>query len=264
MTRGRAERAVPETVPIRSGSHDSAPHPVLSGYYGSVEERPGFVRDLFDRTAIYYDRVNAFMSLGWGRRYRREMLAAAGLVPGMRLLDLAIGTGQVAREAKRVMAGNGMVVGLDVSDGMLAQARRAAAADFLVKGRIDSLPFADGSFDFISLGYAVRHVADLDSSFAELARVLAKGGSMLLLELTPPSRQPGRALAKLYLNQVVPALSLLLTGSRDARELMLYHWDTVEACVPPEAILAAMRRAGFVEVRTEVQFGLLRAYIGRG
>lgn len=262
MTRDRAERAVPDAVPIRPGSRASAPHPVLPGYYGSVEERPGFVRELFDRTAVHYDRVNAFMSLGWGRRYRREMLEIAGLAPGMRMLDLAIGTGQIAGEARRMLAGRGMVVGLDVSGGMLAQARRAAAADLFVQGRIDNLPFADGSFDFVSIGYAVRHVADLDASFAEIARVLNKNGSLLLLELTPPQRQPGRTLAKLYLNHVVPTLSLLLTGSRDARELMLYHWDTVEACVPPEAILASMRHAGFVEARTEVQFGLLRAYVG--
>ncbi len=263
MTRERAEQAVPDAGPMRPGGQGSAPHPVLPNYYGSVEERPGFVRDLFDRTAIHYDRVNAFMSLGWGRRYRREMLATAGLAPGMRMLDLAIGTGQMAGEGRRLLAGDGMVVGLDVSDGMLAQARRAAAADCFVQGRIDALPFADRSFDFISLGYAVRHVADLDATFAELARVLTKGGSVLLLELTPPPRQPGRALAKLYLNHVVPVLSLLLTGSRDAHELMRYHWDTVEACVPPETILAAMRRAGFVGARTEVQFSLLRAYIGR-
>ncbi|HMR32231.1 MAG TPA: class I SAM-dependent methyltransferase [Geminicoccaceae bacterium] len=262
MTRDGAQHGGPHTAPPGSGGRVSPPHPLLSGYYRSAEERPGFVRDLFDRTAVHYDRVNAFMSLGWGRRYRREMLEMAGLAPGMRMLDLAIGTGQMAREARSLLAGDGMVVGLDVSDGMLAQARRTGAADHFVRGRIDHLPFADGSFDFVSLGYAVRHVADLGAAFAELARVLAKDGALLLLELTPPAGQPGRMLAKLYLRNVVPALSRLLTGSRDAEELMRYHWDTVESCVPPEAILAAMRHAGFADARTEAQFGLLRAYIG--
>lgn len=249
-------------APGFSGVVDEAPHRPLTGYYQTAEERPAYVRGLFDRTARHYDRINALMSLGWGRRYRREMLASAGLRPGMRVLDVATGTGQVAGEARRLLAGRGLVVGLDASEGMLAQARRARAGDGLVLGRADRLPFADGSFDFLSVGYAIRHVAGLAGAFAEFGRVLAPGGTLLVLELTPPRHRPGRALLHLYLGYVLPLMSLLGTGSGDARTLMRYYWATVEGCVPPEAILAAMRVADFTGARSDVQFGFLRAYLG--
>lgn len=239
------------------------PHPPLTGYYRSADERPAYVRGLFDRTARHYDRVNALMSLGWGRRYRREMLTWAGLRPGMRVLDVATGTGQVAGEARHVLSGRGMVVGLDASEGMLAQARRAGAADALLLGRADALPFAEGSFDFVSVGYAIRHVADLAAAFRELRRVLAPGGILLVLELTPPRREPGRTLLRLYLGRLLPLLSVVSTGSGDVRTLMRYYWQTVEACVPPDAIVAAMRNAGLKEPRSEVQLGFLRSYIGQ-
>jgi demethylmenaquinone methyltransferase/2-methoxy-6-polyprenyl-1,4-benzoquinol methylase len=258
-----------DPVPEEEGSAGAgiaaavAPHPPLTGYYRSAEERPAYVRALFDRTARHYDRINALMSLGWGRRYRREMLRSAGLRPGMAVLDVAVGTGQVAGEARRLLAGRGTVVGLDASEGMLARARNAGAADALVLGRADALPFADGSFDLVSMGYALRHVADLALAFGELGRVLAPGGTLLVLELTPPRHRPGRALLRVYLGRVLPLVSLLTTGSHDARTLMRYHWDTVEACVPPETILAAMRGADLTHSRCDVQFGFLRAYVGR-
>jgi demethylmenaquinone methyltransferase/2-methoxy-6-polyprenyl-1,4-benzoquinol methylase len=246
-----------------TGVAGAAPHPPLMGYYRSAEERPAYVRGLFDRTARHYDRINALMSLGWGRRYRREMLQSAGLRPGMAVLDVATGTGQVAREARRLLAGRGMVVGLDASEGMLARARGTGAADALVLGRADALPFADGSFDLVSVGYALRHVADLALALRELGRVLVPGGTLLVLELSPPRHRPGRALLRLYLGHVLPLVSLLATGSGDARTLMRYHWDTVQACVPPEAILAAMRGVDLAHPRCDVQLGFLRAYVGR-
>lgn len=247
-------------APATSGA---PPHPPLTDYYRSAGDRPAYVRGLFDRTARHYDRVNALMSFGWGRRYRREMLVSAGLRPGMRVLDVATGTGQVAGEAHHVLNGRGMVVGLDASEGMLAQARRAGVADALVLGRADALPFATGSFDFVSLGYAIRHVADLAAALDELRRVMAPGGTLLVLELTPPQREPGRTLLRLYLGRVLPILSGVSTGNGDVRTLMRYHWETVEACVPPDAIVAAMRNTGLIESRSEVQLGFLRAYIGQ-
>ncbi len=241
----------------------AAPHPPLRDYYRAAADRPRYVEALFDRTAGYYARINALMSLGAGRRYRREMLEEAGLRPGMRVLDIAIGTGLVAREARRLLAGRGQVVGLDPSAGMLAQARLAGAADELVQGRAEALPFADASFDLVSVGYALRHMADLEQAFRELCRVVRPGGTLLLLELTEPTSQVGRAAVRFYLARVVPLISLLATGSGDVRTLMRYNWATIAACVPPAAILGAMTRAGLAAPRSEVQYGVLRAYIAQ-
>ncbi len=97
-----------------------APHPPLKKYYGGERERRGFVTALFDRTAPHYDWINRVMSLGSGVRYRRDALRRAGLAPGQRLLDVAIGTGLVARAARDILGDGGHVTGVDLSMGMLA------------------------------------------------------------------------------------------------------------------------------------------------
>ncbi|WP_238940671.1 class I SAM-dependent methyltransferase, partial [Pseudoroseomonas ludipueritiae] len=103
-----------------SVSPAQAPHPDLTGYYRDAQERPGFVRRLFDDTAVHYDRINSVFSLGTGAWYRRHALKRAGLKPGARVLDVACGTGLVTREALRLAGPGGTVLGLDPSAGMLA------------------------------------------------------------------------------------------------------------------------------------------------
>src|SRR5262245_29334932 len=163
----------------------AAPHPLLERYYADHAARPGFVTDLFDAAAPYYDWVCRVMALGSGQFYRRQALLRAGLLPGMRLLDIATGTGLVARAAERVLGASGSVVGFDASTGMLRQASRRIAAP-LVQGWAETLPFQRASFDFASVGYALRHMADLGITFAECLRVLKPGGRLLILEISRP------------------------------------------------------------------------------
>lgn len=99
------------------------PHPILRGHYATQHDRAPFVRSLFDRTATRYDRVNSVFFFGTGAWYRRHALAVAGLHPGMRVLDVAIGTGWVADAAQRLLRTGDGIVGLDVSEGMLRTAR---------------------------------------------------------------------------------------------------------------------------------------------
>ena len=100
-----------------------APHPTLSQYYGEDANRPKFIQGLFDHTARSYDRLERMVGLGTGPWYRRDALARAGLTTGMRVLDVAIGTGLVAREAAALVGDPRLVTGLDPSTGMLLQAR---------------------------------------------------------------------------------------------------------------------------------------------
>jgi demethylmenaquinone methyltransferase/2-methoxy-6-polyprenyl-1,4-benzoquinol methylase len=238
------------------------PHPVLPDYYAEPGERPGFVRTLFNRTAPHYDHINAVMSLGSGRWYRRRTLHWAGLRPGDRMLDVAIGTGLLAREACRIVGPEGRMIGLDLSEGMLAEARRALGIP-LVQGLAEQLPVADGSIDFLSMGYALRHVADLGATFGEFLRVLRPGGTVLLLEIARPTAPWQRALAGLYFGRLVPLLSRWTTASRESETLMRYYWDTIESCVAPEVILRALAAAGFAGVQCGAQLDLFRAYVGR-
>ncbi len=238
------------------------PHPALPDYYPDLAQRPAFVRGLFDRTAGYYDRVNRLFSFGSGSWYRRRVLEQAGLRPGMTVLDVAIGTGLVARQALAITGDSQSVVGLDVSTGMLAEVSRLLKIP-LIQSLMEQLPVADTRFDFVSMGYALRHVADLNATFREFHRVLRPGGTLLILEIARPAQPFKRALFKCYMGWLIPLLSRLTTGNRDMQTLMRYYWDTIEHCVPPETILEALRAAGFAEAGCNVELGLFRAYFGR-
>ncbi len=240
------------------------PHWPLTRHYAAPSDRGGFVRDLFNGTAADYDRINAVFSFGTGGWYRRGALRRAGLQPGQRLLDVAVGTGLVAAEAARVLGDPAAVTGVDLSEGMLAEARRRlGGAVQLAQARAEALPVADGSVDFVSMGYALRHVSDLGVAFAEYRRVLRPGGRVLLLEIGRPEGRAARAALKAYLGRVVPALCRWTAPRRRAGQLMDYKWDTIEACVPAEAILRHLRAANFAEVRCDTSLGVFKAYSGR-
>jgi len=237
------------------------PHPTLSSYYGRDEDRPDFVRRLFDRAASNYDTIEGKMAFGWGRWYRREALVRAGLFAGMRVLDVAIGTGLVAREAACLAGDTSRVVGLDPSAGMLAEARRHLGVNGVL-GIAEQLPWRNDSFDFLSMGYALRHLSDLTITLGEFRRVLKPGCALCMLELTRPENKLGFASLRFYLRRVVPLFTRIRTRNSEAELLMRYFWDTIEACIPPERILTAMDEAGFEDVRRTLVIGLFSEYTG--
>lgn len=239
-----------------------APHPVLGAFYGRHSERNGFVRRLFDETAPYYDRINWLFSLGTGGSYRRRCLLRAGLRPGLRLIDVATGTGLLAQEAVAVTGSRHDVIGVDLSDGMLAVARAKLGIP-LIQASAEQLPVADASADFVTMGYALRHVADLVVAFREYYRVLRENGTVMLLEIGKPTRTPSRLFAGFYLGQVVPVLSRWMTGEKRVRDLTRYYWATIEQCVAPDIILQALRDCGFVELSCAVEVDMMRCYVGR-
>lgn len=128
-----------------------APHPPLNGFYAAPETRGVFVNNLFDEAAPDYDWINRLMSLGTDRKYRRLALQQAGLKPGMRLLDVATGTGLMIRAALELGLDPAQVTGVDPSRGMLAQNRLHNPVT-LLEGRGEQLPFPDTTFDFVSMG----------------------------------------------------------------------------------------------------------------
>lgn len=238
------------------------PHPVMHGYYADPESRVGFVRGLFNDTAHHYERINRLFSMGSGAWYRRYRLQRAGLRPGMRMLDVAIGTGLVARQAVALCGGKVEVIGLDLSEAMLAEVRRSLDIP-LIQGLAERLPLADGSVDFIAMGYALRHVADLTATFREFRRVLKPGGTVLLLEIGRPTRPLVRGIVGVYLGRVVPLMSRLTGGGASGRTLMRYYWETIDQCVAPDVITQAMTAAGLTSVRCDVEFDVFRNFTGR-
>jgi len=250
----RAEQpppASPRTAPIGPIDH----------YWADEAGRKRFVSDLFDRTAHDYDRFERILAFGTGSRYRRDALRRAGLGPGMRVLDIATGTGLVAREALALAGESGAVIGLDPSAGMLAEAHGALPIP-LVRAFGERIPCRDSSFDFVSMGFALRHVADLGMLFREMRRVLRPGGTACILEITRPASPLAAAAVRTLMTRIAPAFAGGASRRADSRKLMTFYWDTIEACVPPGAVLAALEGAGFPAPRRAVSLGLFSEYVG--
>ena len=149
----------------RAAAAAIAPHAPIAGAYDRPEQKRPFVRRIFDEAAGDYDRVERMMALGSGPWYRNQALRRAGLGPGMRVLDVATGTGLVAREAAGIVGDPRLVLGVDPSAGMLAEAARLVPAIHLSGGTAEALPVADASVDFLCMGDALRHVSELGVTF---------------------------------------------------------------------------------------------------
>ena len=132
-----------------------------------------------------------------------------------------------------------------------------------MQGQVEELPFARETFDVLTIGYALRHAADLDVAFRECLRVLKPGGQVLVLEASLPPSPARRVVARLYLTRVMPGLMALTTRNRDVGRLARYYWDTIATCVPPDSIMDSLRQGGFVDVRHRVFGGLMSEYTGR-
>lgn len=255
-------------VKTHSGASDEAsrqaqvPHGVLPDYFETEAQRRAFVREIFDRSGRDYDRVERLMSFGTGSWYRRQALLRAGLGRGMRVLDVAVGTGLVAREAVAILGRSDDVVGLDPSAGMM-QALRSRLGIPLVQARGERLPIADAQFDFLSMGFALRHVADLGAVFREFRRVLKPGGVLCVLELTRPEGAWSKHVLKLYLRNIVPGLARVIAREPETPRLFRYFWDTIEACVAPAQVMQALEQAGFASVRRHVEATLFSEYTAR-
>lgn len=249
------EQPGPPTTPL-------APHRPLAEFYSAPSARQGFVNNLFDEAAPDYDWVSSMMSFGTDQYYRRDALKRAGWTNGMRLLDVASGTGLMIKAALELGGDPALVTGVDPSQGMLAENRKRNPVT-LLEGTGEALPCADSSFDFLTLGYALRHVEDLGKLFAEFRRVLRPDGKLLILEITRPSNPVTLPLIRFYLQQLVPRIGWLRRRNKSTATLMRYYWATIAECVPPETIIAALEASGFKQVKRTVSKGILSEYIAK-
>jgi demethylmenaquinone methyltransferase/2-methoxy-6-polyprenyl-1,4-benzoquinol methylase len=236
-----------------------APHPPLADYYPTEKDRQAFVHWIFDNTAADYDRIESLLAWGTGSRYRREALIRGGLKTGMKVLDVGMGTGLLAAQACIIVGDASLVTGVDPSPGMLA-ASKVPDTMALIEGRAESLPFPDNHFDFLSMGFALRHISDLATAFAEFERVLKPGGRVCLLEITRPQSRVGRWLLKNYMRGVIPLLTRFVSRRKDTATIWRYFWDTIEACVPPERVVATLSAAKLTEVGRHLELGIFSEY----
>lgn len=210
---------------------------------------------MFDRIAGRYDLMNRLMTAGLDGRWRRAAVAALGLRPGDRVLDLGCGTGDLAVDLLRAFRGNqavlanvrgiGGVVGVDVAPAMLRRGAAKAAGLAPVLADARRLPFGDRTFDAAGTAFTVRNVPDLPAALREVRRVLRPGGRFAVLDLTRPRPSPATRLFRLYTDRLIPLVGGLVSGDRAAYR---YLPASVERFLSAEELRTALEAAGFARV----------------
>jgi demethylmenaquinone methyltransferase / 2-methoxy-6-polyprenyl-1,4-benzoquinol methylase len=210
------------------------------------------VRGVFDSVASNYDLMNDLMSAGAHRLWKRFTLALANLRPGQRALDVAGGSGDLAMGLARQVGERGLVVLSDVNAAMLARGRdRLLDAGFVgnvacVQADAERLPFADGSFDCITIGFGLRNVTDKSAALTAMRRALKPGGQLLVLEFSQP-RLPGlKPLYDAYSFRVLPWL-----GEVVAHDAASYRYlaESIRRHPDQETLLSLMQQAGLEACR---------------
>jgi demethylmenaquinone methyltransferase / 2-methoxy-6-polyprenyl-1,4-benzoquinol methylase len=205
------------------------------------------VRAVFDSVAGRYDLMNDLMSAGTHRIWKRFTLALANLRAGQRALDVAGGSGDLAAGLARQVGERGLVVLTDINAAMLARGRDRLIDDGLagrtvcVQADAERLPFPDGSFDCITIGFGLRNVTDKPAALESMRRALKPGGQLLVLEFSPP-RLPGlKPLYDAYSLRILPLLGRLV--AHDAASYR-YLAESIRVHPDQETLLAMMRAAG--------------------
>jgi len=186
---------------------------------------------MFDGVARRYDLTNTVLSVGRDRGWRRATRVALGLRPGERVLDVGAGTGVSTQELARSGA---YAVGADLSIGMLRAGRRARPAVPLLAGDALRLPFADGTFDAVTISFALRNVVDTGAALRELARVTRPGGRLVVCEFSHPTNAAFRTVYLSYLMRSLPAVARRVSSNPDA---YVYLAESIRAW-PDQAHLA--------------------------
>ncbi len=197
------------------GAGRSAGSGRVEGLTGGEDKR-SFVQRLFSDIAPRYDWFNRLASLGLDQRWRRETVRRASIQPGMRVLDVCTGTGDLAILCARRRLDHGAVIAIDMNREMLACAQRKQQHRALVvrwlQGDAQALPFFDGMFDRVLIGFSTRNLSDLTEGLREMVRVLKPRGQLLVLETGRPSHPVIRAGYELFLFTVARVIGVVLTG----------------------------------------------------
>ena len=231
----------------------------------SADDKANLVRGVFDSVASRYDIMNDLMSAGLHRLWKRHTIAQAAARPGDVVLDLAGGTGDLAREFSKKVGPTGHVVLADINAAMLKQGRSrlvdAGVSGNLSIAQVDAqdLPFEDGTFDCITIAFGLRNVTDKEAALRSMFRVLKTGGKAMILEFSEPSKVIKPAY-DLYSFKVLPAIGKLVTGDPDSYQ---YLAESIRMHPDQETLKAMMEEAGFEHCRyNNLAAGIVALHIG--
>jgi demethylmenaquinone methyltransferase/2-methoxy-6-polyprenyl-1,4-benzoquinol methylase len=208
-----------------------------------LDKQPGDVAAMFDDVAPRYDLTNDVLSLGQDRRWRTEVLRAVAPRPGERVLDLAAGTGT---SSEPFAAAGAVVVPCDFSEGMLQVGRRSRPRLPFVAGDATRLPFADASFDAVTISFGLRNVVDADAGLRELLRVTRAGGRLVVCEFSSPTWTPFRVVYLEYLMRALPAVARAVSSNPEA---YVYLAESVRAWPDQAGLAARIEAAGWRDAR---------------
>jgi demethylmenaquinone methyltransferase/2-methoxy-6-polyprenyl-1,4-benzoquinol methylase len=190
----------------------------------TLQKKPAEVASMFDGIAERYDLVNDVISLGQDRRWRRIVRDCVAAMPGERVLDLAAGTGTSSEPFELDGA---VVVPSDISIGMLSVGKRRRPDLPFVAGDATALPFADGSFDAVTISFGLRNVVDTQAALREMLRVVRPGGRVVVCEFSTPTWKPFRVVYQEYLMRALPVVAGAVTrdkGSYDYLAESIRSW----------------------------------------
>lgn len=189
-------------------------------YHLVGDEKGHYVRNMFSSIADRYDSMNQLLSLRMHHKWRQQAISLADIRPGQTILDVATGTGDLMIEAMKRMKGQGLIIGVDFVPRMLEIANRKLDRLNIDKPKYDlmvadamNLPFADATFDAVTIGFGLRNVVMLEKALQEFTRVLKPEGKLVVLEFNHPRKRLPRILYMLYCEKLLPILGKVLSGS---------------------------------------------------
>ena len=221
----------------------------VTPYTSSTQTKKEQVEQMFDNIAPTYDFLNHLLSAGIDRRWRRRAIDAIATIKPSVILDLATGTGDFAIEALRLQPTQ--VIGFDISDQMMNMGRIKAKnlnvekILTFTKGDSENMPFADNTFDAITVGFGVRNFENLIKGLQEMHRVLRPGGMVAILEVSKPTSFPMRQFYSIYFHYILPLVGRLF--SKDHRAYT-YLPESVQAFPQGTAFVKILEQVGFQSV----------------
>ncbi len=234
--------------------------------YGKDGDKGALVEEMFDNIAPTYDTLNHRLSWDIDKVWRRKAIRQLKSAAPQTLLDIATGTGDFAILAAKMLKPQ-RLVGVDISEGMMEVGRKKVAKEKLEdivtfrKEDCMELSFEDESFDAVTAAFGIRNFSDLDRGLREMCRVLKKGGSLSVVELTRPIKFPMRQLFKLYSHTFLPLYGKLISKDQSAYS---YLTATIEAFPQGEQMVEIMRKAGFSEAGFKrLTFGICTMYFAK-
>ncbi len=209
----------------------------------SLDKRPDEVAEMFDEVASRYDVTNDVLSLGQARVWRKAVVRAVQAVPGERVLDIAAGTGT---SSEPFADADIDVVPADFSIGMLREGRRRRPDMAFTAADALQLPFADETFDVVTMSFGLRNVADVHAALEEFRRVTKPGGRLVVCEFSQPTWRPFRVVYSEYLMRALPTVARRISSNPDS---YVYLAESIQAWPAQDQLAQQVRDAGWADVR---------------